>query len=972
MSDDVRIKVEILDQFTNELRNLAGQYQALGRQQDQFHRKGADGARRLSDEQRRLQQSVAQLETRFAAFGERTGRMLQGLIGTTTRWTLYVGGATVGAVTLLAREGIRLNTEFEKYRLTLETVQRSQAKANATMAWMLDFAKRTPFEIEGLAEATTQLEALGVSARRWLPLIGDMAAALGGGREEINQLVQAVGMLNAGNTGQAMRSFRRFGVTQQDFERQGIRFSKTGEVTSAAQDTMNALEAIINSRFAGLMERLSGTFAGVMSNIKDTATQSLMGVLGPAFETAAKEARGFLGVLDQMGESGGMELLTNRLGKQLNDAFKSAIEFAKKNIVRPMESGAGFGDIAKNIFDQAKGPASEFAVWFAGKLADGIISAVGTLITSPEGLKAIGVYAGFKAIPLVMGAAGGLIGKGAGRLVYGSVAETAGGAAVGSATAAGVAARALGGAAASGSDATIAAARMFAMRQAAMAAAYPALPSAFSSTGVPFAYGFVDAAAPAAAGGMGALGLLGLASLPAAGLIGYEAVRSSFEARTASENLRRGNERLGQSVAVQAAEAVMTGNFHGGYQAQLRELARTQLADQRGPLTLWDLLGDSTGRIPTYDEMRAGQKHDPNREFEIRHAQRQRQRTAMDGEMIEEMARQLEPGISQLGDEFKAIAQTIDAFGDSARAAAIEGMKPLREKAEELIRPFMSLDQHIARVDKRITGLRNEDLDLMSRFDAARRTGDHETLMKLAPEFVRLSGDQTMALMERATLEFRKEQAVVQRNQSMLGQYASIAGSGTDLDKYNFLNDIQEAQDIRTRMSRGEFGGLDLRRVMELQSSTRLFDDRDIRRLAEQGLGRDLVEQFGQTAGRDLLSAFQTSGGFSEEAASERFQQRMSEFLERVEKVKLLDVEMTEDVLRPIRDGIPDAFREAARVAADTYIERVTTGFNEAFQTRAEGALRHTLENILRRILEDIDKNRGDMPTTPSLPPAGT
>lgn len=856
MSDDVRIKVEILDQFTNELRNLASQYQALGRQQDQFHRKGQDGARKLSDEQRRLQQSVAQLETRFTSFGERTGRMLQGLIGTTTRWTLYVGGATVGAVTLLAREGIRLNTEFEKYRLTLETVQRSQAKANATMAWMLEFAKRTPFEIEGLAEATTQLEALGVSARKWLPLIGDMAAALGGGREEINQLVQAVGMLNAGNTGQAMRSFRRFGVTQQDFERQGIRFSKTGELTSSAQDAMTALEAIINSRFSGLMERLSGTFAGVMSNIKDTATQTLMGVLGPAFETAAKEAKGFLGVLEELGESGGMELLTNRLGKQLDDAFKSAIEFAKTNIFRPLESGAGFGDIAKNIFDQAKGPAAEFAVWFAGKLADGIIGAVTTLATSAEGRKALYVYAGFQALPLAMGAAGGMLGKGVGRLWYGSAAEAAGGAAAGS-----VGARVAG----------------------------------------PLA--------------RGARGLLAGASKLAMSLLAIDSLIDAGRTLAGKQTKYTGaGEWLGEAYGTHVL----------GYDPQ-----PTAIADGAPKLPMLNKHEETMfAGIEKFKSIAAGMKH-----------------------------------------EYAGLAETIDGFGKSASAAALEGMKPLRERADELIRPLLTLDQQIGRVDKRLAEFADKDLGLLSKFDAARRGGDHKTLMGLAPEFQRVRGDQALALMDRATLEYRKQQAVIQRNQSMLGQYASITGGGDDLDKYNFLKDVREAGDIRKRLASGDFGGLDFRRVLELQNATKMFDDRDIRRFAEREFNRDLVQQFGFEKGQSIFDQFKASGGFSEEDAAKKFERDMSRFLDAIENAKLLDVQMIEQALAPIREGIPNAFLEAGRSAVDEIVNRLKQQLPTVYSEAAHRIASEMLDSIY---LDLRQKSSNGELLTPSLPPAGT
>ena len=61
----------------------------------------------------------------------------------------------------------------------LSTVLKSQAKAKEYMEWIKEFAATTPFEIPGLVEAATRLEACGLNAKRYMRTLGDTAAAMG-------------------------------------------------------------------------------------------------------------------------------------------------------------------------------------------------------------------------------------------------------------------------------------------------------------------------------------------------------------------------------------------------------------------------------------------------------------------------------------------------------------------------------------------------------------------------------------------------------------------------------------------------------------------------------------------------------------------------------------------------------------------------------------------------------------------------
>jgi phage tail tape-measure protein len=71
------------------------------------------------------------------------------------------------------------NADMEQYQNTLSVVMGSQEKAVETLQWATKFAAQTPFEIPQIVEATTRMQAYGISAQKTLGIVGDMASVMG-------------------------------------------------------------------------------------------------------------------------------------------------------------------------------------------------------------------------------------------------------------------------------------------------------------------------------------------------------------------------------------------------------------------------------------------------------------------------------------------------------------------------------------------------------------------------------------------------------------------------------------------------------------------------------------------------------------------------------------------------------------------------------------------------------------------------
>ncbi len=935
MADEVRIPLEIVNHFSGELRNLSAQYARLSSQQNELHRRGVAGARDLSASQRELQRTVSATERHFTALGERGGRALQGLLSSTIRWTTYASSATVAVAGLLVRQGILLNSEFERYALTLETVQRSQAKANTTLAWIVNFAKTTPFEVQGLAESATQLEALGLSARKWLPLIGDLSAAFGGSKEKIDELVRAVGLLRSGVAGEAFESLRRSGITRREFEARGIAFDKAGQLKSDPEAAMAALEEIIQTRFGGLMARLSATFAGAMSNIQDFATNALRETTAPLFKTATAEANSFLNVLNQMEESGALRLLTNRAGSLLNQGATSILALGRQSILDPLAAGAGLGEIARGIFEVAKGPAAEFATWFAGRLADGIIAALKTLATSSDGLKLLGLYAGFRFLPQMAGGAAGLAGRGVGAVSgrffgggVGDAAAAAGAAAFGS----GFAGRASGLTAMPYHD--------FLRAQYRMRHPVPALPANFASDGTPFTYTFIDNPVRRTIGqrlmggasavdrfgtrlGFGAVptlgvsGVLGAAAIPTGLFAAYHIGRAQFDLDSAGEmnNLtfnRSAREARRRQIAAVSGRRV---NFNALMRARMLELSA-------------EAAGIGTDR--SFYETMFGVDENKRVDERNRRADIQRQMLAVPGAVGTEAFDANKQQIEDLTTRFLSLADSIDRFGDSARDNITTQVGKFTTSIEAMLGKAFSVDQQIERSadrlrnfarDRRRLDFEYASTTLSTQLDPTQR-GDR--LSSLSDEFLALNARETTERINRRMLEFKAESNLIKQNQGVLEQFVAST-QGTGLERFNFLKDAAEASDVRARLLAGGGAGVSFQRFVQL-SRLGLVNDSEVRDAAIPEFRKALTSQFGADRAQSILENFERTGGFSSDAAAERLAESMNKFVDQFKAQGLFDIDDINRVLKPIRDGIEAAMESGARLAATTILRDLTAG----------------------------------------------
>lgn len=192
-----------------------------------------------------------------------------------------LGAAAGGAVAVLAaKAGFSEALDLEGYRLQLETATKDTVKAGEIMQYAIDLANRTPFEGGALVAAASALEMFGLNTQRWLPVLGDAAAATNKEMADVQQ-----GFIKALTTGEFEGLKDTLSITKDmvdSFSRENFGKSfmnSKGQITdlNLLQD---ALEGLMDSRFSGGMEKQATTMKGLWSTVTGVTKSALANMVG--------------------------------------------------------------------------------------------------------------------------------------------------------------------------------------------------------------------------------------------------------------------------------------------------------------------------------------------------------------------------------------------------------------------------------------------------------------------------------------------------------------------------------------------------------------------------------------------------------------------------------------------------------------------------------------------------------------------
>ena len=269
-----------LDGSGGSAQNFAASLSTVGAQSQ-------DAAGAMQDLAGSAQSASAGLDTAAGTAGSASGSfgdLLSTASGAQSEFRALGGAMTVvgGGLTAMAGSvlgvGIAYNNLQQVSTQALSVMTDSASDAAAQMDRFDAFARNSPFFRNTWLEAQRQLMAFGMEAERVVPTlegIEEAVAAIGGGDQEIRQLVDILGQIEGQGriTGRELQRMGQMGIDAASI--MGTQLGMTGDeirtqITAGAIDARTAIDALaagMSEQFAGSGDAIRNTFEGAKNDV---------------------------------------------------------------------------------------------------------------------------------------------------------------------------------------------------------------------------------------------------------------------------------------------------------------------------------------------------------------------------------------------------------------------------------------------------------------------------------------------------------------------------------------------------------------------------------------------------------------------------------------------------------------------------------------------------------------------------------
>lgn len=288
--------------------------------------------------------------------GRSLGRLRSQVAGLVTPLGIGTAGLTAG-FGLFTRGVITSSAEVEKFRAMLTSIEGSAEGAEASLAWIREFAATTPLQLTEVTDSFVKLRTFGLDPTDGtMRALVDQMAKTGGGAETLEGIILAVGQAwtKGKLQGEEALQLLERGVPVWD-----LLAAKTGHSAAALQDmaskgklgrdAIRVLIQEIGKSSKGAAAEQMKTFNGLVSNLADRWTGFQVAIGDAGFFDSVKTAiGGLLDEIERMAKSGELDALA----KNISDGLVAALE-GVVSIVREVDFGALITDIRSFVAEIA-------------------------------------------------------------------------------------------------------------------------------------------------------------------------------------------------------------------------------------------------------------------------------------------------------------------------------------------------------------------------------------------------------------------------------------------------------------------------------------------------------------------------------------------------------------------------------------------------------------------------------------------
>jgi len=299
LTEEIIKQRKIIRDTQDDVRRLSDEYSKMGKYSPNSKAKLAELNRakaalneqryslgELQDQQARNRLEVRKLTREYKEFSSGTNNadeIVKSLTDSLKRTAAEIGGLV--AIKKFGSDVIEATGKMQQLQVALSTILQDKSKADQLIADIVQFAAKTPFNLDDVATGAKQLLAYGSSADNVvneLSMLGDVASGL---QIPIGQLIYLYGTLRT--QGRAMtvdiRQFAGRGIPiyEELAKVLGVSKDQVGELVKEGEVGFKEVEQAFKNmtseggKFANLMESSAGTWPQRLSNIEDTLFQKM-------------------------------------------------------------------------------------------------------------------------------------------------------------------------------------------------------------------------------------------------------------------------------------------------------------------------------------------------------------------------------------------------------------------------------------------------------------------------------------------------------------------------------------------------------------------------------------------------------------------------------------------------------------------------------------------------------------------------
>jgi len=312
---------------------------------------------------RRVRRAISSAFNKAASTANRAiGRIKAGLSGIgrfMKTAALGVGaGAAVGAAALwkMGKAVVMTGAEFERLFVQLKALEGNSEKAKKAMAWITDFAQRTPLELQDVVKAYAMLKAFGIDPTNGsLQALTDTMAMQGLSADGLQGIILSLGQAYAIGKlqGDTFREMGTRGIPAAKLLAKALGKTESQILAMASAGKLGRKEiallvALLGKRAKGASEEASKTFYGITSNISDLIThfKRLVAEAG-IFDFVKQKLDEIRQKLDEMKQSGEMKKWAERLSNVMVKIGDAVWEAGKWLFTADL---GGIGDMIRDAF----------------------------------------------------------------------------------------------------------------------------------------------------------------------------------------------------------------------------------------------------------------------------------------------------------------------------------------------------------------------------------------------------------------------------------------------------------------------------------------------------------------------------------------------------------------------------------------------------------------------------------------------